>query len=323
MTEQMCPIWGTPATLVSDKDYGDKQLWDSPRAGGRYILTGTAFGMVGGLSDHEHVRLTTWITDQNRLGSGPPFIASTQLKAIKAYPDLSVMERQDRLLMYLEHRIKRIGDNVRVGGPVTDALKRTHLELLAWTASVEAGEYHYLIKACEEAALIERLGLSSNPHILLTTEGHRYLSDLGAKRVASDQAFVAMWFNSSMEEAYENGFSRAIRDSMYKPMRIDRKEHVNRIDDEIIAEIRRSRFLVADFTSEPEKPRGGVYFEAGYAYGLNIPVIWTCRKDFIDKIHFDTRQFNHIDWSDPDDLYERLKNRIGAVIGDGPLKADE
>ena len=33
-----------------------------------------------------------------------------------------------------------------------------------------------------------------------------------------------------------------------EPVRIDQKERLNKIDDEIIAEIRRSRFLVADFT---------------------------------------------------------------------------
>lgn len=285
-------------------------------------MTGTAAAVVGYFSDDERVRLTNWIIDQNRLGSGPPFIDSTELKATKAYPNLSIMERRDRLLMYLDHRIERIGHDVKVGGVVTDEYKRTQLELLAWTASVEAQEYHYLIKACEQAALIEHPA-ANDMFIRLTTEGYRYLSDLGAKQTASEQAFVAMWFDPSMEAAYEIGFHRAILKSGFKPMRIDRKEHVNKIDDEIIAEIRRSRFLVADFTSEPEKPRGGVYFEAGYACGLKIPVIWTCRKDFIDHIHFDTRQFNHIDWSDPDNLYERLKNRIGAVIGDGPLKAGE
>jgi hypothetical protein len=66
--------------------------------------------------------------------------------------------------------------------------------------------------------------------------------------------------------------------------------------------------------------RGGVYYEAGFAQGLNIPVIWVCRLDVIDHVHFDTRQFNHITWTDPQDLYAKLKNRIGAVIGDGPLK---
>ena len=131
-----------------------------------------------------------------------------------------------------------------------------------------------------------------------------------------------MWFHKSLDKAYTDGIEPAIYDAGYKPVRIDRKEHINKIDDEIIAAIRRARFLVADFTSEPGKPRGGVYFETGFAMGLDIPVIWCCHKDLIDDIHFDTRQFNHIDWEDPADLKERLRNRIGAVIGDGPLKVN-
>jgi hypothetical protein len=78
--------------------------------------------------------------------------------------------------------------------------------------------------------------------------------------------------------------------------------------------------MIADFTCEPQQPRGGVYFESGFAFGLNIPVIWTCRSDCISDLHFDTRQFNHIAWEDSDDLRVKLTNRIGAVIGDGPLK---
>ena len=64
--------------------------------------------------------------------------------------------------------------------------------------------------------------------------------------------------------------------------------------------------------------RGGVYYEAGFAYGLKIPVIFTCREDMFDKIHFDTRQYNHIGWAEPDDLVEPLKQRILARIGEGP-----
>jgi nucleoside 2-deoxyribosyltransferase len=102
-------------------------------------------------------------------------------------------------------------------------------------------------------------------------------------------------------------------------MRIDAKEHVNKIDDEILAEIRRSKFLVADFTCETQKVRGGVYFEAGFAMALRKPVIWTCKQSSIDDLHFDTRQYNHIAWSSPDELCKKLKARIGAIIGDGPL----
>ena len=61
--------------------------------------------------------------------------------------------------------------------------------------------------------------------------------------------------------------------------------------------------------------RQGVYFEAGYALGMGIPVIWTCRSDEIDKCHFDTRQYNHIVWETAGDLKEKLTNRILATIG--------
>jgi hypothetical protein len=61
--------------------------------------------------------------------------------------------------------------------------------------------------------------------------------------------------------------------------RVDQKHHhLNKVDDEIIAEIRRSRFLVADFTCEPGKVRGGVYFEAGFAMGLNMGDSTTYRR---------------------------------------------
>jgi nucleoside 2-deoxyribosyltransferase len=98
-------------------------------------------------------------------------------------------------------------------------------------------------------------------------------------------------------------------------MRVDKKEHANKIDDEIIAEIRRSAFLVADFTGH----RGGVYFEAGFAMGLGLPVIWMCRRDDVKNLHFDIRQYNCIDWSDPEELAVRLQQRIEATLGCGPL----
>jgi hypothetical protein len=49
--------------------------------------------------------------------------------------------------------------------------------------------------------------------------------------------------------------------------------------------------------------------------------IWTCRKDNIRDLHFDIRQYNCIDWAQPDDLRDRLRSRIVALIGEGPLGA--
>ena len=88
----------------------------------------------------------------------------------------------------------------------------------------------------------------------------------------------------------------------------------------LLQEIRRTRFIVADFTQGEAGTHGGVYYEAGFAHGLAIPVIFTCQKDSFDEIHFDTRQYNYIVWNDPEELRKNLASRIAAVIGDGPNK---
>jgi nucleoside 2-deoxyribosyltransferase len=123
-------------------------------------------------------------------------------------------------------------------------------------------------------------------------------------------------------------------------VRIDNLEHINDINDEIIAQIRRSRFIVCDLTGY----RGGVYFEAGFAYGLGLEVIYTCREDWCKEemlkdntgkevtnlydrsgrkievkkegVHFDLAHRNRIEWSpqNPDEFRIKLQNRIKAVI---------
>ena len=123
-----------------------------------------------------------------------------------------------------------------------------------------------------------------------------------------------------MHKYWELGFDPAIREVGYKPVRVDRMEHVNKIDDEIIAEIRKARFVLVDFTQGGKEARGGVYYEAGFAHGLGVPVIFTCQKDSFGHVHFDTRQYSHIVWTEPEELRRNLANRIAAVIGEGPNK---
>ena len=60
--------------------------------------------------------------------------------------------------------------------------------------------------------------------------------------------------------------------------------------------------------------KGGVYFEGGFAMGLDRPVIWICQKDDFENAHFDIKQYNHILYEQPEDLYQKLKVRINALI---------
>jgi len=122
-----------------------------------------------------------------------------------------------------------------------------------------------------------------------------------------------MWFSKSLTSVWENAIFPALHDDLkLDPVRIDFLEHSDRTDERILVEIKKSRLLVADFTGN----RGGVYFETGYALGLGIPVIWTCKKESFnsDPPHFDTRQYNHILWTDEKDLRERLIVRGEAIL---------
>ena len=90
---------------------------------------------------------------------------------------------------------------------------------------------------------------------------------------------------------------------------MDEKQFNDKIDDKIIAEIRRSGLVVADVTGH----RADVYYEAGFATGLGLPVIWTWEEADIENAHFDTRQYNHIVWKDAEDLKTKLVSRIEAT----------
>lgn len=195
--------------------------------------------------------------------------------------------------------------------------------MLAYTESVTDEELRYLLAYLIEQGWLEleREKLGSR-QVTITVEGYARIADMENIVTESSRAFVAMWFDESLNAAWDAAIKPAIEDSGYEAIRIDKQEHLNKIDDQIIAEIRRSRFIVADFTHGDGGARGGVYYEAGFAHGLNIPVIFTCREDTIEHIHFDTRQYNHIVWKSHNVLRERLTNRISAVIGDGPLKRE-
>jgi hypothetical protein len=64
------------------------------------------------------------------------------------------------------------------------------------------------------------------------------IQQLGAESLFG---FIAMWFDHS-QDAVKLSIESATKDSGHVPIWIDQKEHVNRIDDEMIAQIRQSKF---------------------------------------------------------------------------------
>ena len=151
--------------------------------------------------------------------------------------------------------------------------------------------------------------------VVITPKGWVALDGL-VKSEIPDECFVAMWFSPEVDTLFADAIYPGAEDAGYRAIRVDKIDHNNKIDDEIIAGIRRGKFLIADFTGQ----RGGVYFEAGFAMGLGKQIIWLVREDEINKIHFDNRQYNFTTWSldDLPALRRKIQLRIEATIGRGP-----
>lgn len=127
-----------------------------------------------------------------------------------------------------------------------------------------------------------------------------------------------MWLDKSIKHVYDRAIKPAIEDAGYDSFLINREHFTDHITVEIDTQIRQSRFIVADFTHGKDGARGSVYYEAGLARGLNIPVIYTARQDI--KPHFDTATYQHIFWTCDrlTDFRSSLKDRILKLPGLGP-----
>ena len=318
-------IWDDCKKLQEIGSTEDAVVIESKRMGCLYEIDYFVKHVIDSLSLEEKAKLTTWILDQVNQGYEPPYINEEIVHYIKAKKRLALHERADRLLSYCVSNTKIAGEMLAIGcegertdtGEWRESESPSILATMARTESVESGEIPFLASYLADNGWIKGSIGSRCMEFKVLVPGYRRIE---SRIVNPDkfQAFVAMWFHDSMQDVFLNGIFMGIHDAGYVPFRIDIKEHSNKIDDEIIAEIRRSRFLVADFTHGSDGARGGVYFEAGFAKALGLPVIFSCRRDMKDKLHFDTRQFNHILWEKPDDLREMLSNRIQSVLGRGP-----
>lgn len=327
--QRVCPIW--PGQITPDCSFevpSDVEGYGfCPRMGGGYSVTQQAVKLLKDLDDTTRTRLATIMVGRRIAGDTSPLVTEDDVKRSSINAPLSMPKRLERLLEFLVSISNAAGIYCDLTKPYNKeaftgkyVLTSEHMFFLmatAWTESIQYEETEFFVEQLVGMNLIEKHDRYMR-EVRVTIEGYKYIQER-RNTVNTSQCFIAMWFDDSMIMAFDVGIEPAVIECGYRPMRIDRKPDVQKIDDEIIAEIRRSRFMIADFTYGDYGARGGVYYEAGFAHGLSIPVIYSCRADLMDELHFDTRQIYHVVWSNPEELRIGLKQRIGALIGDGPL----
>jgi hypothetical protein len=324
MDEQnTCPVCGEKAAFAP---YAGGHYELNCARCGRFSISKLACDFFPTDKHYNRANLSGWIRENQEC-----LLFPEDLKRLAQLPTPAVADKGDKLLRWMAKAYPKAGAKIEVlCKPLASHIKQ-HLpdlyelqllkqpffkpELFSFSWSQDHEELLYiLVKYLEkEMQYIEDIGAAV---FRITPKGWSHIDSLRQGNPQSQIGFIAMWFDKSVDSVH-SAIEIAIQNAGYVPLRIDRKEHNNKIDDEIVAGIRRSKFLVADFTGH----RGGVYFETGFATGLGLPVIWLCRKDELEKTHFDARQYNFIVWEADKlaELSKALQNRIEATIGRGPL----
>lgn len=325
-----CLIWpGHSASVLSIKS-DEQVVQNSQRAGGNYVTVLEARYLLEDIDDERHkARITTYLVNQRRMGQDWPLLTGSVIEETRVARGLAADERAERLLGFVAEQTTNLGNTVWVAimEPwLEDRFITTEYDVACRAMAVsESDGFQELVYLLEYLASAGWIGLENSGAgtvgCTVTVEGYRRIAEQEVNP-SSDQVFVAMWFDDSMEEAYEKGICSAIKRTGYNPLRIDRKPDVDKIDDEIMGEIRRSRFLIADFTYGDTGIRGGVYYEAGFALGLRLEVIRSCRADQMGDLHFDVNHHYHIAWNTPEELREGLEKRILALVGEGPHRGN-
>ena len=276
--------------------------------------------------NYNQIRIGSWIREQNSLGIIPELkiIDFNNLIDLK---DKKINQKYELLLkyMYSEKTIEIVHIN----------LNKLYL-VLFWCEDIE--ELNILLSKAVE---LNHLKLVSNgigyKKYSITYDGKEFVENLGLDN-NSNKIFMAFHFTEEMKEEFESTIKQAVFDSSdgkFEAIRVSSSvtDHDTKIDDELIGMIKSSKAVIVDFTGN----RTAVYYEAGFAMGLGIPVIWTCKdeniiegeegygkfidnegkerfKKHIDLLSFDTRQYPHILWKNEEDLYKQVVNRLKAKI---------
>jgi hypothetical protein len=228
------------------------------------------------------------------------------IESILATTELpSPIQQVENLLLWL-------ADNSSFGG-LFQLVPQTHSAIIgaAGTENLVAAARALEDRGLARGSFVSGGGFSGE----LTLEGWQAIAELKRGRSDSRKAFMAMEYgDSGLDRVFVECFKPAVRAAGFDLQRLDDAPPAGLIDDRLRVEIRTARFLIADLTRENR----GVYWEAGFAEGLERPVIYTCEKGHFEKhgTHFDTSHHHTITWQydNLDAAATALKTTIRATL---------
>lgn len=335
-----CPIWGTRAGMGDAASAPDTLF--SPRAGGAFVVA-DADALRGALQEQTPAQkmnlrraLSNWVTENQMRGGTAEFSAETvsQIRNLAAADPrratgdaLSVRERGDRLLLLLDALAADLSQPVHIDEDCRNLA-------LAWSATKNRKALWFILRDLERQSCIdlESRVSAEGPQQFATVQGE------GLKRVesmrqvlhapAAEVVFAAMWGGAGSAALFEEAIAPAVSANGLRAARLPRETLGNRPVGESLAAIRGSRMVIVEMTGDPgEMAPGGLWFEAGFAAGCGVPVLWTCRDDEALRsalsLDLESAPSGFLFWKTTEELRDGLTERIGVLLaGGGPMTVD-
>lgn len=268
--------------------------------------------------------VTSWVLRSTNIDS-LPVSEKTTVKRLEDFLDLRIdhASKATSLLLVLAEKAQKSAPFSTVALTLKDlySLKITNFEEC----------FQWLMKL-NELGLLDSSSFRTMGHgfsnedieqheFCLTVDGWQAVQ-VQQQNANSKKVFIAMQFNwgdgtqNAIRTKYIEAIQAGCADCGYEA-NIVSQNHTDYITDRIVSEIKMSKFVIADFTFNNQ----GAYYEAGLARGLGKKVIHTVMNghtsDATDKfkqLHFDIKQINYIEWSDPIELRSRIADRIRSTI---------
>ena len=318
MTHVRCPICDNPNCDFLPGSQWGYPIYDCPRCGS-YAVVGTANGILPGLLQNNSINgsvLSHMIRRAQRPGE-PVTIFESDLDGYRnASPLPTPREQVDNVVTW-------VGVNQQTPADFAPC-QIASLAAISGAAIAGPGEgaCQWLLNFLEYEKLVEFRPNEPSGRVALklTMKGWDRFEELKRDNVTSRVAFMAMQFNdATLEKVLTECFKPAVAKAGFQLRPLNEAQPAGLIDNQIRAAIRRARFVVADLSHD----NNGAYFEAGFAEGIGLPVIYTCERQKFTarKTHFDTNHMVTIPW-DVKKLEEAGSKLTATIRATLPGEAD-
>lgn len=295
-----CPICKA-ANAGDGISYDDSFIYKCPKCG-IYKISGSTYPYIK--SKRNLQKVSSWVSEQNK-------IYKIQMPYLDEDKVDSIMEQRDKTIREKFNSMMKSLSKFSIDCSIT-------LEQINECYIVDDKEFQKLLDKAGKEGFIQgtnKLNYMDKATLFwsdLTFEGHEFVESLDEINKNSNKIFMAFWFDSKIQTMFDDVVKPAIDKEGFLAERVSSSTTSleNKISDEIIGMIKSSRVVIADCTGD----RTAVYYEAGYAMGMKIPVIWTCREDQVKQICFDVSQHPFILWSTPEDLADKIVKRLKAIL---------